>query len=74
MGKKNHRFVNAALCVAGKKIKGRGGEIIKGYGIIYTPVYERKASNHQKFKNMLRTLEGFIFSNLRTLGLKSSKI
>ena len=24
---------------AGKKIKGRGGEIIKGYGIIYTPEY-----------------------------------
>ena len=26
---------------AGKKIKGRGGEIIKGYGIIYSPAFTR---------------------------------
>ena len=36
-GGENHRFGNATRCVAGKKIKGRGGKIIKGYGIIYTP-------------------------------------
>ena len=36
--KEKHRFGNVTQCVVGKKIKGREGKIIKGYGIIYTPV------------------------------------
>ena len=35
-GEENHWLGNAMCCIAGKKIKG-GGEIIKGYGTIYTP-------------------------------------
>ena len=39
-GEEKHKFGNAMQCVAGKKIKGRGGEIIKGYGTIYTPGWD----------------------------------
>ena len=39
MEKKNIDLVTRRIASrAGKKIKGKGGEIIQGYGIIYTPV------------------------------------
>ena len=65
-GEENHRFCIATRCVAGKKIKGRGGGIKSKAAQLYTPLFFTLGNNEESGKKIFQLEHDIISVYLHT--------